>query len=156
MLGQADDAHPTSLQIERVAHHGWDDGGMERGSLHHVELRVRDLERSSAEWGWILDELSYEPYQEWSEGRSGRLGVTYLVIEAAPVDGAHDRRMPGLSHLAFHGGTREEVDRLWELAPAHGWSRLYPERSPWAGGPDHYAAFFENSERFKLEVVARA
>ncbi|MFC4243947.1 VOC family protein [Gryllotalpicola reticulitermitis] len=126
----------------------------ERGTLHHIELRVRDLDGASAGWGWLLGQLGYEPYQEWGDGRSWRLGATYLVIERAPMAGEHDRRMPGLSHLAFHAGTRRQVDELWEASPAHGWSHLYADRHPWAGGTEHYAAYLENAERFKVELVA--
>jgi hypothetical protein len=63
------------------------------------------------------------------------------------------RRRPGLSHLAFHAGTAETVERLWAEAPDHGWARLYEDRHPFAGGPDH-AAFLEDAERFKVELVA--
>jgi hypothetical protein len=31
-----------------------------------------------------------------------------------------------------------------------------PNRHPFAGGEGHYAAFFENAERFKVELVAEA
>jgi catechol 2,3-dioxygenase-like lactoylglutathione lyase family enzyme len=124
------------------------------GLLHHVELRTNDLAAAIGSWGWLLGELGYEVHQEWSEGRSWRLGPTYLVLEAAPHAGSNDRRRPGLSHLAFHAGTRPSVDRLWSTAPQHGWRHLYPDRWPWAGGPAHYAAFLENQERFKIELVA--
>ncbi|WP_442892429.1 hypothetical protein [Curtobacterium sp. USHLN213] len=31
---------------------------------------------------------------------------------------------------------------------------LYEDRHPHAGGPDHHAAFLEDAERFKVELVA--
>jgi hypothetical protein len=31
---------------------------------------------------------------------------------------------------------------------------LYEDRHPYAGGPDHYAVFFEDPMRMKAEVVA--
>ena len=125
---------------------------MPRGTLHHVELRVPDLAAARDTWGWLLAELGYELYQEWPEGVSYILGDTYIVFELAK--GAHDRRMPGLSHLAFHGGSRSEVDILAVKAVEHGWTLLYADRHPFAGGPDYYAAFLENADRFKLELVA--
>ena len=128
----------------------------EIGTLHHVELRTADLDVAIETWGWLLDELGFEAYQEWSGGRSWRRAATYIVLESAPASGAHDRREPGLSHLAFHGGTPENVERLWATAPDHGWAHLYADRWPWAGGPGHYAAFLENAERFKVELVASA
>lgn len=128
----------------------------EAGMLHHVELRTNDLESTSTAWGWLLGELGYELHQDWPRGRSWILGSTYLVLETATRAGHHDRRLPGLSHLAFHAGERERVDRLWKAAAAHGWTQLYEDRWPWAGGPDHYAAFLEDGERFKVELVATA
>ncbi|GAA4161911.1 hypothetical protein GCM10022286_20240 [Gryllotalpicola daejeonensis] len=124
------------------------------GMPHHIELRTADLTGAVQSWGWLLGRLGYEPYQEWSAGRSWRRGPVYVVLESAPISGAHDRRTPGLSHLAFHAGSRQDVDALWADAPDHGWSQLYSDRHPWAGGASHYAAFLENHERFKVELVA--
>lgn len=126
----------------------------ETGALHHVELRTSDLDTVIDAWDWLLGELGYELYQEWTGGRSWRRGPTYVVLESAPAAGTHDRRRPGLSHLAFHAGAPENVNRIWAAAPARGWDHLYADRWPWAGGPDHYAAFIENAERFKVELVA--
>ena len=130
------------------------------GSLHHVELRVADLSKAAPSWNCILTCLGYVEFQRWPEGVSWILGSTYIVIEQAPMPRAHDRREAGISHLAFHAGGRKRVDEIWATAPNHGWARLYEERHPWAGGepdqdqPGHYAAFLENDERFKVELVA--
>ena len=85
-----------------------------RGSLHHVELWVPELDRAEREWGWLLDRLGYVPFQEWPDGRSWRLGGTYLVVEQskAMTAAGHDRCRPGLNHLAFHAGSRDDVDAL--------------------------------------------
>jgi catechol 2,3-dioxygenase-like lactoylglutathione lyase family enzyme len=125
-----------------------------RGGLHHVELRTADLPAAERSWGWLLGELGYEPFQRWDGGRSWRLGDLYVVLEAAPLDGVHDRRRPGLSHLAFHAGGVDDVAHLWSAAPSNGWRRLYEDRHPFAGGPHHHAAFLEDSERWKVELVA--
>lgn len=39
-------------------------------------------------------------------------------------------------------------------ATSHGWTALYAERYPHAGGPDHYAGWLESSAGFKVELVA--
>ncbi|MDP4332768.1 glyoxalase [Curtobacterium sp. A7_M15] len=127
---------------------------MSRGGLHHVELRTADLDVSGPAWDWLVTELGYEPFQRWPDGRSWRLGDLYVVLETAPLPGEHDRRRPGLSHLAFHAGDTDDVARLWQAAPEHGWRRLYEDRHPHAGGPDHHAAFLEDAERVKVELVA--
>ena len=126
------------------------------GSLHHLELWVPDLGRACAEWGWLLAQLGYAPFQEWPDGRSWRLGATYLVVEQSPALTAseHDRLRPGLNHLAFHAGTRQNVDRLAAEGPAFGWTLLFPDRHPHAGGPDHYAAYLANTDGFEVELVA--
>jgi catechol 2,3-dioxygenase-like lactoylglutathione lyase family enzyme len=128
------------------------------GSLHHVELWVPDLGRAVAEWGWLLGELGYLPEQDWPAGRSWRLGSTYLVIEQSPALTAdlHDRCRPGLNHLAFHAAGTQQVDTLTELAPAHGWTLMFADRHPHAGGPQQYAAYLENSDGFEAELVAPA
>ena len=127
------------------------------GSLHHVELWVPDLPRAIAEWGWLLGELGYAPFQDWPGGRSWRLGGTYLVVEQSPALSApdHDRLRPGLNHLAFHAGTRAQVDALAADGPGRGWALLFGDRHPHAGGPDHYAAYLANSDGFEVELVAR-
>lgn len=129
---------------------------MTRGRLHHVELWVPSLARAERSWGWLLTTLGYTEHQRWSAGVSWILDGTYVVVEQSPAmtAGAHDRVAPGLNHLAFHGGTPAEVDRLTEAAPAHGWSLMFPDRHPHAGGPDHYAAYLENEDGYEVEVVA--
>lgn len=127
-----------------------------RGSLHHVELWVPDLERARAQWGWLLGQLGYEPFQDWENGRSWRLGGTYLVVEQSSALTArdHDRLRPGLNHLAFHAGSRHSVDDLAAEGPAHGWTLLFRDAHPYAGGRDHYAAYLANTEGFEVELVA--
>jgi catechol 2,3-dioxygenase-like lactoylglutathione lyase family enzyme len=124
------------------------------GLLHHIELWVPDLPRATREWGWLLGRLGYGPY--WEQGRSWRLGATYLVVEQSPAlrGTEHDRMRPGLNHLAFHAGTVAGVDALVHEAPAHGWSPLFADRYPHAGGPDHYAAYLTNTDGFEAELVA--
>lgn len=127
-----------------------------RGRLHHVEVWVPDLGRAVKSWQWLLESLGYTVYQDWSGGRSWRLGETYIVLEQSPALSAdrHERRRPGLNHLAFHAGGRAEVDALVEQAPAYGWQLLFPDRHPYAGGEQHYAAYLEDGDGFEVELVA--
>lgn len=128
------------------------------GALHHVELWVPDLGRARAEWGWLLAGLGYGQYQDWPRGRSWRRGPTYIVVEESPdLSGrTHHRTAPGLNHLAFRSGTRQQVDAMAAEAPDHGWTELFPEKYPHAGGPGHFAAYLVNSDGFEVELVATA
>jgi catechol 2,3-dioxygenase-like lactoylglutathione lyase family enzyme len=127
-----------------------------RGQLHHVEIYVSDLKTSREFWDWLFTHLGYTLYSEWPQGVSWRLGVTYLVFvqtEERFKDVEYHRCRTGLNHLAFHGGSREEVDELTELLKSRGVKILYEDKHPYAGGPNYYAVFFEDPDRIKVEVV---
>ncbi|MFE7097342.1 VOC family protein [Streptomyces erythrochromogenes] len=130
--------------------------GPATGMLHHVEIWVPDLGRAAASFGWLLEALGYASFQSWSDGRSWRLGGTYLVFEQSPALAAdrHDRCRPGLNHLAFHVEDHETVERLVTEGRQHGWSLMFPERHPHAGGDRTYAAYLENTDGFEVELVA--
>ncbi|MEO7060839.1 MAG: MGMT family protein [Lapillicoccus sp.] len=127
-----------------------------RGTLHHVEVWVAHLGASRASWGWLLRELGYRREDEWPTGETWQLGATYVVLEAGPdMRGAHERTRAGVNHLAFHAGTRTDVDRLVTSGGRHGWSLMFADRHPYAGGPGHYAAYLEDASGFEVELVAR-
>ena len=123
--------------------------------VHHIEIWVADLDSARRSWGWLLVKLGWSVDQEWDGGMSWRCGDAYLVITRPPAlsGDAHDRRLPGINHVALHGGSAADVDRIVGEAIDHGWSSLYADRYPHAGGPDHYAAYLENEAGFKVEIV---
>ncbi|MEM7264170.1 MAG: VOC family protein [Planctomycetota bacterium] len=127
------------------------------GSLHHVELYVDSLETSRAFWEPFLSHFGYRVSQSWDEGISLQLGDTYLVlvqVEENHKSPTYHRKKVGLNHLAFHAESREQVDELTEWMKEHGHAVLYPDRHPFAGGPEYYALFCEDPNRLKVEVVA--
>jgi catechol 2,3-dioxygenase-like lactoylglutathione lyase family enzyme len=126
--------------------------------VHHVELWVADLGAAEKTFGWLFGELGWHEYQRWDRGVSWRLGGSYVVVEDSPArtGDRHERTAPGINHLALHAGTRDDVDRVVEAAPAHGWRLMFADRHPHAGGPDHYAAYLENADGFEVELVARS
>ncbi|AVT38839.1 glyoxalase [Plantactinospora sp. BB1] len=126
------------------------------GGLHHVEIWVPDLDRAATSWGWLLGELGWTAYQSWPAGRSWRHGPTYLVLEESPALSSrrHDRLAPGLNHLAFHAGPPAAVDRLVALAPGYGWSLLFADRHPYAGGPQSYAGYLTDGSGYEVELCA--
>ena len=127
------------------------------GQLHHVELYVSDLARSAGFWGWFLERLGYGTFQEWPQGRSWKLGDTYLVLVQANEryrQPSYHRKRVGLNHLAFHAASRAQVDEFTQALRTRGVPILYEDRHPYAGGPDHYAVFCEDPDRIKVELVA--
>ncbi len=128
-----------------------------RGQLHHVEINVSSLEKSREFWSWFLGRLGYKKYQSWKQGASWKLGSTYIVIvqtREKHLTIPYHRSATGLNHLAFHAGWRKEVDIITkELRPKR-INILYTTKHPFAGGPDHYAVYFEDPDRIKVELIA--
>ena len=127
------------------------------GRLHHLELWVGDLQAATESLGWLLSQLGFTVRETWADGASylGADGL-YLVIESGPdvTEAPHERRRPGLNHLAFRAGTPAEVDLLARRATSHGWTPLFADAYPHAGGPQSYAAYLENAAGFEIELVA--
>jgi catechol 2,3-dioxygenase-like lactoylglutathione lyase family enzyme len=124
------------------------------GALHHVELYTAALDEALPFWEWLLGELGYREKHDWDNGRSWIREPTYVVlVEAEATSPAFDRNAPGLNHLAFHAGSREQVDRLTEGVRTRGdASLLYETEHPYAGG--YYALYCEGPDGLKVEVVA--
>ncbi|GGK29236.1 hypothetical protein GCM10010965_22620 [Caldalkalibacillus thermarum] len=132
-------------------------GHPQAGTLHHVEINVSNLERSVQFWGWFLETLGYTKYQEWDQGVSWKLGDTYLVFvqtEERFLDAPYHRQGTGLNHIAFYARSKTQVDIITEELRSREVPILYQDRHPYAGGQDHYAVFFEDPDRIKVELVA--
>lgn len=126
------------------------------GSLHHVEIWVPHFERADAEWGWLLAELGYRPFRKWEHGCSWKAGGTYIVVEQSPAltGSTHRRTEAGVNHLAFHAGSRENVDRIQRLGADFGWFVMFEDKYPDAGSQDHYATYLANTDGYEVELVA--
>ncbi|WP_425258497.1 VOC family protein [Rubrivivax sp. RP6-9] len=126
--------------------------------LHHVELYVSSLERSCAFWTPFMAMLGYSA-EAWSGGMNyvRNEDETYFCLLPALqeyLSAGYHRRRVGLNHLAFKGTSRTQVDEIASWITENGYTLLYPDRHPYAGGPNYYAVFCEDPDRFKLEVVA--
>ncbi|TCS94911.1 VOC family protein [Hazenella coriacea] len=125
--------------------------------LHHIEIYVSDLQRTIQFWNWFLGELGYEVHQQWSSGISWKHGSTYLVFVQADqkyMDVTYHRCRVGLNHLAFHANSKEQVDEITLKLQEKKIKILYQNKHPFAGGEHHYAVYFEDPDRIKVELVA--
>jgi len=127
------------------------------GVVHHIEIYVSNLERSTQFWQWLLTEkFSYSIYQKWEFGISFKLRETYIVFvqtEDKYRDTVYHRKNTGLNHLAFHCQRREFIDTLTAELLEKNIPLLYSDKHPFAGGEDYYAVFFEDPDRIKVEIV---
>jgi catechol-2,3-dioxygenase len=91
---------------------------MEYGQLHHVEYYVNDLAKTKEFWGWFLAKLGYSEYQNWKSGISyAHKNKTYLVfveVESQHRDFINNRQAAGLNHIAFKGGSPQDLKILIE------------------------------------------
>jgi DivIVA domain-containing protein len=151
---QAEQAYPVTTQPV---------GQAERQSarpvalIHHVELWVRDFDSAVSSFGWLFKNIGWRIGRAWDRGCAWTsTGGPYIVIESGPdlLWMPYDRRGPGLNHLAFEVPDRTLVDRIASDGPSHGWQLMFADRHPYAGGPDHYAAYLENAEGFEVEIIA--
>lgn len=60
-----------------------------------------------------------------------------------------------MSHLALWAGSREELDALVVDASRHGWSLMFTDKHPHAGGPNTYAAYLEDAAGFEVNSSLR-
>jgi catechol 2,3-dioxygenase-like lactoylglutathione lyase family enzyme len=126
------------------------------GAVDHVYVAVRDLARSEAFYDGVMRLLGFK------KGTAPIAGerhlhyfnrVTQYSIRPAKSAGPHDPYRPGLHHICFRVGSREEVDEaaagLAALGIAATPPALYPEYAD-----DYYATFFTDPDGIRLEIVA--
>ncbi|WP_265455529.1 VOC family protein [Enterococcus sp. HY326] len=127
--------------------------------INHVEIYVSNLECSKKFYSFLLSELGYKLFQEWPDGFSYKMGGLYIVFVQAEkefVKNGYHRKNIGLNHLAFSLASPQAVDELRQKLLLAGCNELYAEGYPFAGGKDYYAAFFEDPERLKIELVVNS
>jgi len=130
---------------------------MSKGLIHHIELYVSNLVRTVEFWEWLLGELGYEIYQKWDRGQSWKLNDSYIVfvqVEEKYAEIPYHRKRVGLNHLAFHADSREHIDKITNQLKEKEIPILYLDKHPFAGGENHYAVYFEDPDRIKVELVA--
>ncbi|MFD2177648.1 VOC family protein [Veronia pacifica] len=78
----------------------------------------------------------------------------FVQTEEKHLKPSYHRSRTGLNHLAFNLPSRDEVDILTAKLTKRGVRVLYQDRHPHAGGAAHYAVYFEDPDRLKVECVA--
>jgi catechol 2,3-dioxygenase-like lactoylglutathione lyase family enzyme len=124
------------------------------GSIHHLDLSVRDLRASTDFYDRVLPLLGFRRFADSPEGpiwagASVEVGLQQARAGSAP----HDRRAPGLHHLAFTAPTREAVDALHRELVRLGVPVLDPPAEYPEYTPGYYAVFFADPDGVKLEYV---
>jgi catechol 2,3-dioxygenase-like lactoylglutathione lyase family enzyme len=129
-----------------------------KASVYHVQLNVADAKVSGPFYRELLGYLEYRVVVRTGEVLGMSNATTDFWIIQTPgerVAAGFHRKGPGLNHVAFRVGRREDVDRFHDeflkargITALYGGPREYPEYRP-----GYYAVFFEDPDRLKLEVV---
>ena len=121
--------------------------------IDHIDLRVRDLYVARSFYDPLMIAMGFTEFD-----------VMGKDINYHTPGGAHSQPFFGLmedpshvpngSRIAFRASSREEVDRLSEIARTNG-ARNYDRPEPYHGSPRYYASFFEDPDCNRLEIVYR-
>ncbi|GMA08492.1 hypothetical protein GCM10025886_16430 [Tetragenococcus halophilus subsp. flandriensis] len=126
--------------------------------IHHIEIYVSNLSETRKFYDLLLSELGYRLYQDWEQGFSYKYGNYYIVFvqtEDEYLKNGYHRKNTGLNHLAFAVDNGQKVDKLRQKLINNGVNEQYVNSYPFAGGPNHYAFYFEDPDRIKVEIVAK-
>lgn len=89
---------------------------MNFGQIHHIEYYVNDLKKSNMFWDWFMKILEYKKSFEWDGGVSWEHpSGTYLCfvqVEKEFLKFINSRQGSGLNHIAFMGGSIEQLEEL--------------------------------------------
>jgi len=120
---------------------------------------VTDLERSSHFYDRVLGQLGFRRLDAlgagapcWALADSDGGHFNIALQQAFPEQPAHNRRAPGLHHVAFHADTRADVDAFHSFLTDADLPVLDPP-AEYDYTPGYYAVFFPDPDGMKLEVV---
>jgi glyoxylase I family protein len=137
-----------------------------RGLLHHLNISVSSLPRSSAFYGAVLRHLGYElggsseTHEDW---KRWDLNTPHeiAIVAADPALASVGHKMGAVGHhhhLAFCALDRDDVDRFYieVLVPLEK-AGLCTVENPPCDCPEHdegyYATFFRDPDGLKYEFV---
>lgn len=126
--------------------------------LYHIHLNVSDAKISLPFYKDLFAYLEYKIIDESSEHIGVSNGSTdFWIIETEKdyKSNKFNRKNTGINHLAFRLNSKEDVDTfVKEFLKPRRIETLYdtPKAFPEYGG-EYYAAFFEDPDRIKLEVM---
>jgi glyoxylase I family protein len=125
-----------------------------RASIHHIDVTVSDLERSTDFYDRVLPLVRFRRRADVPEGPiwAGADVEIGLVAARSTSRREHDRHSPGLHHLAFAAPDRASVDGLHHRLVHLGVSVLDPPAEYPQYAPGYYAVFVADPDGIKARV----
>lgn len=127
------------------------------GLPNHLDLTVGDLDAAIDFYDLLLGRLGYVRDTDYAGdvptwARRGAGAAFSIGLHRARNPRPHDRYSAGLHHLAFHVGSRAEVDALHAHLRAAG-VRILDAPAEYDYTPGYYALFVADPDGLKLELV---
>jgi glyoxylase I family protein len=126
-------------------------------ALHHVDLAVRDLERSLAFYLELLGPLGVTDVVRYPTYR-GSEEVAYFVIGdqffgLRPADGGeHEYYNVGIEHIAFSVDSRAEVEQAYARCVQLGANVQFPPEED-RDIPGYWAMFVFDPDGIRVEIL---
>lgn len=131
-----------------------------RGTIHHLDLTVRDPRASRGFYAAVLGFMGYREAADHERGfdydlstPDGFCSIGVMKASGPNADREHDRYSPGLHHVAWTAQSREDVDAMHALLLDIGATVLDAPADYPRYGPGYYAVFFSDPDGLKLEYV---
>ncbi len=121
--------------------------------LHHIEIYVRDLEKTRAFYDFLLPKLGYEIYQKWDAGfsyKSDREYIVFVQVKDKYKEVDYNRCCVGLNHLAFSCEDRSIISEILVELEKRKVHMLYDHK--YYNFENDFSIFFEDPDRIKLEI----
>ena len=125
--------------------------------IHHVDLAVRDVERSLAFYLAVLGPLGLHEQERFATYRGTeevvylRCGQHFLALRPAD-EGEFHYYAPGLEHLAIYVDTRAEVEAAYERCLEIGATIHFPPEED-RDIPGFYELFVFDPDGLRIEIA---
>lgn len=128
-------------------------------SLYHVQLNASDSGKSLPFYKKLFQYFEYEIIDESLEHLGVSNGTTdfwIMTTESKNKINTFHRKNTGINHLAFRVTGKDQVDKFCEeFLTSENIPTLYNSPKYFSEyAPDYYAAYFEDPDRVKLEVMS--
>ena len=134
--------------------------------VHHIALTAEDLPKTEPFYDAVLAIFGYKRHNtsarvtSWTPPPESA-GLPEFLIYAARDEQQERRHQlydPGVHHYCFGVDSKEQVDRVFELAPSVGGRILdapndYPRYAANVGSSRYYAVFVNDPSGIKLEFA---
>ncbi|GAT72039.1 hypothetical protein MHM582_0509 [Microbacterium sp. HM58-2] len=125
-------------------------------TFDHIGISVESVPAASAQFHPVFEALGYvrahdaEDHAYWRKDDEPEV-LLYPARDNA--DGPHEHGRVGWQHLAYAVDSREEVDRLHDIALVAGWTEVRGPKEYPRFSARYYAAFVEDANGIRLEFM---